>query len=340
MNRRPLLVVLAALSFVLPACAKHDKTVDLGLRKVTLDLKFKGKGAAKSLSQIVTAEAPYAPVSQALGNALGPVDRGLSGINLSSLCPKAPAGLLPEVPVDGVPLKKPEAGVYVTKVEGGFDIQGTVKLKSQFFPIGQVEIANVTDEKGKDSLGQAMRTIGYDVIERNVLSSTTTHYQSITRDIARTNFGSQPQPIASELELVWTKTTPTGGKTTEFHPTPPISLMQYGGEGAEWTSAGIDPDTNEAMVVSGTIAKREAIDVCGTMIDTFRVESNERVVDQQRQYESHTNVPTVYNVATQFGGLVVRTVVDSTTQIVGGDASLDIKSTTTFTAIHPFAKSS
>ncbi len=318
-----------------------DDTVDLGLRKVTLDLSFKAKGGAPpSLTQIIGAQEPYAPSSQALGNELGPIGP-FSGINLATACPVAPLGLVPEVPVQGTVTKPPEPGTYLSHVKGTYDLSGPVSLKGDFFPVGAMEIANVTDVDSTDPITGPFRTISYDVIERNILSSTTTHYESITRDITRTEVRNAPHQVASELVMISTKTT-AAGSTTTFTPNPPITVMQYGGEGSEWTSAGIDQDTNTAMVVQGTITARESVDVCGKMIDTFRIESVERIANPVTGYVSETNAATgnVYSVATQFGGLMVRKVVDTTStfNVSGGGAKLVVKSTSTLDSVTPYAK--
>lgn len=336
-----LVVAVSLLLLSLTACGKHDSTVDLGLKKVTLDLSFKAKnGATPTLTQVIAAQEPYAPSVQAIGNLVGPVVPP-AGISLNAACPTAPVGLLPDVPVNGTVIKPPAAGTYLQHITGTYDLSGALTLKGNLLPFGAMEIANVTDHEGADQLGQEMRTIAYDVIERNVLSTTTTHYESITRDISRTDIKNSPQPVASELEMIWTKTT-IGSETTTFTPTPPITVMQYGGEGAQWSSAGIDQDTGTAMVVQGNITKREAIDVCGKMVDTFRVESVERVVNPTSGYTSQTNAASgnVYNVATQFGGLMVRKIVDTTamSNVGGGSETFVLKSTSTLNSTTPAVK--
>ena len=338
--RARLVVAVGMLLLSLTACGKHDSTVDLGLKKVTLDLSFKAKnGATPTLTQVISAQEPYAPAVQAIGDLVGPVVPP-AGISFN-LCPTAPAGLLPEVPVNGTVIKGPVAGTYLQHISGNYKLTGPLNLAGNLLPFGAMQIANVTDHDGKDQLGQEMRTIAYDVIEANILSTTTTHYESITRDISRTDIKDSPQPVASELEMIWSKTV-AGGQTSTFTPTPPITVMQYGGEGAQWNSAGIDQDTGTAMVVQGNITKREPIDVCGTMVDTFRVESVERVVNPGTGYTSQTNASTgnVYNVATQFGGLMVRKIIDTTTmlQVSGASETLVLKSTSTLNSTTPAMK--
>jgi hypothetical protein len=243
--------------------------------------------------------------------------------------------------VQGTVTQPPALGTYLSHVKGTYDLTGPVSLKGEFFPVGAMEIANVTDVDSTDPVTGAMRTIAYDVIERNILSSTTTHYESITRDISRTDVRNAPHQVASELVMVSTKTT-AAGSTSTFTPNPPITVMQYGGEGAEWTSAGIDQETNTAMVVDGTITARESVDVCGKMIDTYRIESVERVVNPVTGYVSETNAASgnVYNVATQFGGLMVRKIVDTTAtfNVSGAGSKLVVKSTSTLDSVTPYAK--
>jgi hypothetical protein len=117
--------------------------------------------------------------------------------------------------------------------------------------------------------------------------------------------------------------------------------MQYGGEGTSWNSSGIDDKTHTTMLVQGKIAGREAIDVCGTMVDTYRVESTERMVNVESGYNSTTNdgKPNVYNIATQFGGLIVQQHTDTTTTltVAGVPSTLIIDNTSTVQSVKPLA---
>lgn len=97
-------------------------------------------------------------------------------------------------------------------------------------------------------------------------------------------------------------------------PTPPVTIVGLGqGEGDSWNSAGMDPDTGMVIVIQGRIERRELVDVCGEVHDTYRVVSDETMVDFSSGFRRETEEPTVYNVATQLGGLFLREEVHSTT---------------------------
>jgi hypothetical protein len=170
-----------------------------------------------------------------------------------------------------------------------------------------VEIANVTDVTAPpDALGVEVRTIEFDHVLPLGNTTTTTRYRV----------------TSEELQLVRRQIT-TADTEFVFTPTPPVTMMLLGtGEGDTWTSAGTDLATGASMVVAGQILSREAVDLCGTMYDTYRVQSSERLVllsgdGAFAQVTDDTSAeggePNFYNVATHLGGLFVRTETHMTT---------------------------
>ena len=192
------------------------------------------------------------------------------------------------------------------------------------------------DHSTSDNTG-AVRTVTYDVIERTLLSTTTTRYQSVSREGGRA-LPTAPSALTSELDLLSAETK-SGTTVQRFTPDEPVTMMQYNGEGSFWKSVGVDNSTGTTMVVQGTIAKREPVDVCGKLIDTYRVESTEHVTNPLTGYDSQTaaNDPNVYNVATQFGGLMVQVHTSTTTTFVanGATATLVLNDVSTLDSIAP-----
>lgn len=341
-TNRVLAVLAVVIAVVLPGCAKHRSNVDLGLRRVTLDLAFKDESKAppkSALTAILGLQEPVGGAQQLLSQL------GSGQITIKTptnpfaafACPSAPASAVPDEPVTGVVGKPPAIGTYNVRNQGTFALDGPLKLAGPYPPISSMKIVDISDDTANDETGSAVRTITFDVVETSALATTTTRYQSVTREIARA-LPTAPSALASELDLVSAETT-SAGQTTTFHPTPPVTLMQYNGEGSSWTSAGMDQSTGTLMTVRGSIIRREPIDVCGKLIDTFRVESNEQVTNPLTQYSSQTatNDPTVYNIATQFGGLVVRKYVNAQTTVVayGGVETLTIKNIATMMSVTP-----
>src|SRR6185436_4229224 len=83
------------------------------------------------------------------------------------------------------------------------------------------------------------------------------------------------------LWLIKRETT-VGGIKAAFTPTPPIryiKLFVTEGTDSEVTHAGVDRATNTALTVQSKIVGRESVDVCGSVVDTFRVQIQENFVD-------------------------------------------------------------
>ena len=339
MRARFSLVLLCAAALVVPACGGHKGPPQLGLRRLDLDLIFKDQSKAApppSIRQIMEAQQPLAtagPVFGALAarppssgpEPMAPLSPSPLG-SAASACPAAKPGAVPAEPVTGIVGAPPAAGLYAQHNTGTYSLD-RLNLKGDFPPVTAMEITNVKDVTAPDITGQAARTITFDVVEHSLLSTTTTSYQS----------------TATELDLVSTSTV-ANGQTSTFTPTPVITMMQYSGEGSFWKSAGIDQATGTSMIVQGTVDKRESVDVCGTMIDTYRVVSSERVTNVGTGYDSQTdpNDPNVYNVATQFGGLMVRQHINTTTTFTvnGSLLTLALNYTSTVDSAHPRAAKS
>lgn len=351
-SRTAAVIAAAAAIACLPACAGHHKAEDLGVRRLTLDLVFKAttKAAASPTaptaqtvpvaSQMLAALQPVATVGQVLSDISAEPAPGPStpAAALAS-CPTAPAGAVPAEPVIGVVGRPPTPGTYSQHNKGQFSLDGPLRLSGLYPPISTMEIGNLSDTTGSDAAGGRVRTIAYDMVVRSPLGTTTTRYQSVIRDSAP-NLPTAPTGVVSELDLVSVQNKSASGVTT-FTPTPPVTLMQYGGEGSLWKSTGVDTSSGTVMVVQGTITQREPIDVCGAMIDTYRVESTEQVTNQATSYNSQTKSgdPNVYNVATQFGGLIVQEHTDTTTTFPapGGTETLIVDNTSTVDSVTPKA---
>jgi hypothetical protein len=187
--------------------------------------------------------------------------------------------------------------------------------------VKNVQVANKPYATGQLTVSSG-KVITYDVVETNPVLTVTTTYQ-ITNQ---------------EMDLVRTVTHSSVG-TVSFQPTPPITLMQFKGVGASWTSAGIDPNTDVVMYVSGKITAEKAIDVCGTMVDTYAVQSSEQVTDLagNYSYSTATNDPNVYYVATNLGGLMVAEHIDTATTFTYNKLAYTLtqKYDSTFDSINP-----
>ena len=326
---------LALLATSLTGCVHHHSSVQLGLKRISLDLAFKNNKTPPPIQQVLTQPQTVPAVAELLGNIQVPATTTAPTVapfknQFAFDCPAAGPDVVPEKPATVFVTTPPTLGVYYVHNSGTFKLDGLIKLSGPYPRRTSQEIANVQEADTKDFSGNTNgRTISYDVIQKNPLQTVTTSYKSVTQ----TGGGG-----TNELDL--TKiVTKTDQGTTTFAPVPSITIMQYKGEGASWNSAGIDPGTGTVMVVQGSVAKKEIVDVCGQLVDTYRVVSTEQLSNVQGQYNSKTdpNDPNVYNVATQYGGLMVRQHIDTTTTFTVNNApfTLTLNYTSTNDAITP-----
>jgi hypothetical protein len=85
-------------------------------------------------------------------------------------------------------------------------------------------------------------------------------------------------------------------------------VYQFGVENDEWRSAAVDTDTSTAILITGKILEREVVDVCGTLVDTYRAQYTEELVNLDTGEVSGTDpsATSLINVAPQLGALVVK----------------------------------
>ncbi|MEN3271769.1 MAG: hypothetical protein V7636_530, partial [Actinomycetota bacterium] len=109
------------------------------------------------------------------------------------------------------------------------------------------------------------------------------------------------------IVLVKRETTANGVKSS-FTPRPSPTVYQFGVENGEWRSAGIDTDTSTSILITGKILKREVVDVCGTLVDTYQAQYTEELVNLDTGEVSGTDptATSLISVAPQFGGLVIK----------------------------------
>jgi hypothetical protein len=301
-----------------------DKPLHIGLQRIALDLAFKAETEDKPQPQqvvlptVIPSQAEFAvvvppatfdePVAQAITPPVRP---------FVPTCPVAPEGAVPEQAVTQTVTAPPASGVYKVHRVGTFAIQSAVfPFQGNMPPKGEKEYRNVKVIPG------AVGVLGDkapDQFEYEIFEQTGDNFTSRT---VRTT------PTAIQLVKQVTK---VGGTTVTFTPTPAITLVALGAsEGSTWNSAGVDTANGTSMVVQGTLVRRENVDVCGTVYDTWMAQTTERVTNLTQQYSSQTNdtgnaadpatgaeagKPNTYWVATQFGGLFLQEDFHTTTTL-------------------------
>lgn len=354
MNRahRPVRFVATALASALLAAGcggDDDMGIQIGLQRIALDLAFKAEEqAAKAEPQQTLV--PTAIPSQAefaVAVPLETFDEPVSGEvrPLGRIAPPCPVadGVFPDKPVASTVASPPAEGVYNLHRTGTFAVESAVFPFKGFMPAkGEKEYRNVEVIPGTtDVLGNKAA----DQFEYEVFEQTGDNFTSRTLRVT-----------ATAIQLV-EQVTKVGETTITFRPTPAITLVGLGGaEGTSWNSAGVDTATGTSMVVQGVIEKRENVDLCGKVYDTYVVRSTERITNVRDQYTSQTNdaanqtggengdepgQPNTYWVATQYGGLFIQEEFHTTTTLtaeVGGapvPVTLRLDYRNTFDSIDP-----
>jgi hypothetical protein len=326
---RRILTLALALALVAGGCGGKDKPdLQIGLKRVALDLAFKDgdQGRPPGPEAVIV---PTAVPSQAEFAVTAPSDvftRPGDPPRPARVCPAAQAGAVPEEPATVSVLKPPTAGTYALHRKGTFEVE-----------LPQNTLRGAMPAEGAKTYGKVRPVEGafeFDVVERTG--------DNVTSQTLRVT------PTAIELVHQETK---IGQATVTFTPTPAVTLMVLGkGEAASWNSAGVDTETGAVMAVQGTIVKRQNVDLCGTMYDTYVVRSTERITNSQAGYTSHTDdtenpptggpgLPNTYFVATHHGGLFIQEDLHTTTQLTVGNpptpVTLRLDYTNTFDSIRP-----
>jgi hypothetical protein len=88
------------------------------------------------------------------------------------------------------------------------------------------------------------------------------------------------------------------------------------GIGHSWRSAGVDKARRTALSIEGSIESAQPVDLCGELVDSYRVVTKETFANLATGESSgtDTDASNVYNVATQLGGLLIRTELHYTQQ--------------------------
>ncbi len=350
MRHTKLAYLTAALALLLTACSGGDgKSVQIGLKRIAVNLEF--KAAKKDAPEKLLRPLPVASQAEFATSLPKGALRNPVAARPAVACPRAAEGARPLEPAD-VAIKKPPApGLYRYVLNGTYKLEGgALPSQGPLTGKGTRIVRNIVTTKTTNSLGDVAVTYDFDVFQPGKDGDYTTATYRIT---------------ATQLQLVERKTKVKDIVDT-FTPTPPIPLMVFTAEGATWNQGGVDTSDGTAMVVQGTIDKREAIDVCGSMFDTYRVRSSEHVVNLAAGFISTTDdrggqclgqgpsaplavppqvspqvealcatefQPNTYHVATHKGGLFIREDIHTVTQLRAQRLTLDY--TTSYLSLTP-----
>jgi hypothetical protein len=215
-------------------------------------------------------------------------------LSLFPPCPTAPEGAGPLKPVLFAALFPPVIGSYTRHNKGTIKVNGAIPLTFPFPPFSKWDIPKTQRIETPPAAGDGDPTITYEYDVHKILAPGFEQVDSL-------------RLLKDRIEL-FKRTTVNQGVTQVFTPSPPVAIYTFGDEGSILASAGVDLATNTSLAVQGTIEKRENVDVCGQVIDTWRVSLNETMVNLDTGETSGTpqGDPNIYNYANQYGGIVVR----------------------------------
>ena len=210
-------------------------------------------------------------------------------------CPTAAEGARPNRPTTHIIERPPVPARYPRLNKGSIRIQGgPFPISLPFPPLANWEIPAVERVEEPSALGGEPATHtefevrkrwfqGFEQIERFRITDTA-------------------------LQLVQRTTKVQGAQDRVFTPTSPIDFYRYGLPGTTWSQGAIDVDRQTALVRDAAIVGRELVDVCGELVDTIRFEVDEQMINLETQETTGTpdGDPIIYNIATQFGGIVIR----------------------------------
>ncbi|HVM54455.1 MAG TPA: hypothetical protein VM262_14785 [Acidimicrobiales bacterium] len=329
-DRLRLVALALAVAALATACGDSSGgRLDLGVRRVALNLAFAVEELAEPVEpnriiQLIPAP-PEVTTPEQLA-APPPFDPP----TLPDLCPEAPAGAAPRESVALEIRQPPAAGSYLRSNEGTISVTGGPFLITLPFPfISRWEIGEAETIETPAPLGIGDPAVVREYEVRKILAP---GFETIER----------MRLLEDRLQLV-SRTTINQESTTEFTPSPAIDVYVFGVEGDSWASAGMDDASGAAMLYQGRIERREIIDVCGEVIDTYRVIVSEQLVNLRTGEVSGTSGdeehPTIFNYATHLGGLVVREEVHSTQNSrdpeTGSPLVIGLDYTSTLTSTEP-----
>jgi hypothetical protein len=320
MMSRTLTAALACCLAVTGCGTGNHSSLEIGMKRVALDLVFRdAKYAKPNPPQIIidTIPAPPGVTPSNIGDYTRPVPQPPIVVIPPSVkpCPKASAGSTIAVPVRNAVYDPPPPGTYPRHNSGRTTIDpGDGKQLVVPFPNSTTWTVGRSVAGPESSPVDSAKSVEYDVTKQLSPTYRVTDRYRLT-DMA--------------IQLV-RRTTKDGTGTTVFEPTPAIDMYVFGiagglgttigngtgSVGDSWQSSGTDAEHGIAMVYQAKIVRREAIDVCGTLIDSYRVEADEQIVDLQHATSTMTaqGVPNVYNFATQFHGFVAREQIHTSTR--------------------------
>jgi hypothetical protein len=327
-------LAFAAAALAMTACGPTPP-FELAVHAVPGDVVY---GAQTSPSAV---PAPSAAPPVALAPGAPPLIYGAPTAPVPTFAPTptaTPAPACATAPVDAVPALAADPSATVPPVPAAYlwHEQGTYKLGGDatlpFSPQLTHTVANVSaadPNTGAYSFDVTTSSGGLTGLQR-----VTSSYQVIPPPQGATQVQGVQTSQAAGLYLTAMAVQDTGLPTSRVEKfAPPILLMQFPGTDLPtWSAAGHDSVSQDTLTLNGAVTGHVPVDACGTVIDAWEVKADGTLVGPNQNLTLHL----VYDVATQFGGIVVREVTSASgTELTNGSMQNVTSGVTATTSVVP-----
>lgn len=237
-------------------------------------------------------------------------------------CPTAPPDAVPALEADASATVPPVAGRMAWHEKGTYQLGGGPALP--FSPQLTHTVTNVT------AADPTTGTYSFDVVDSagglDGLQTVTYSYQVIPPPQGTTDIQGESTSQASGLYLtgVDVQQSPLPQpRVARF--TPPVQLLQFPATGLpSWSTGGHDSESQDTITLNAVVNGHVSVDACGALIDAWEVHATGSLVGPNQ----NLSLDLTYDVATQFGGMIVgeRTSITGTEVVGGGGPMEDVSS--------------
>jgi hypothetical protein len=244
-------------------------------------------------------------------------------------CPAAPVDAVAAVAADPSATVPPAAATYLWREQGTYRLGGGPSLP--FTPQLTHTVGNVT---APDAAGSYTFDVTTSSGGLTGLQEVTYSYQVVPPP-GGTNVQGVSTSQAAGLYLAGMDVKQSGLATARVARfAPPLLLMQFPGTDLPtWSTTATDTASHDTITLSAAVTRHVAVDACGTVVDAWEVHATGSLVgpNQKLTFKDMT-----YDVATQFGGLIVAEHTEVTgTELSGGSMQEVTSSVTATTSVVP-----
>jgi hypothetical protein len=343
---------LLAAALLAAGCGGGESPLEIGFRRVALDLAFKDadKAPPAQAGQVIRQvfDVDYDYIDEEPQPEVRRVIRRIPPAQTTPKreCPVAPDGSTPSTVAFQTIKEPPKVGTYPRHNEGTITVElptQTIELpvpplsKWDIPRVDFVKAALVLNNQDEELLNPPAParsdSVFLDMPEFEITRRLLTGY-STTDTFRYTYHGAS----GGDFLYLVKRVTVARGVERVFQPTPPIryvrlNVPQGDIQDSGAVHAGIDRESNMALAVQSQIVDREFVDVCGEVVDTFKVQIQEQFVDlsQTPPVVSGNEGDTVnfWNIQFDNGLLIVREEVNSTlrmsTQVAGAPVPIVVR---------------